>query len=226
MLVRLEAHMRGGRMLILPLVVVFALLFTGCGTGGASAGRPTATATPSPTPTPKVLYQADWASGASPWKLAPGWKVSSSGLSNDGSSATPIYIPYTPSASNYTVEIVMQVEDVVGKSACGNMYGLQGQTEAGEPVYFAVIACVDHQFHGWSEIYSATDSHSMSTYDFTPGRSSRAYTIVVSGPYVTYLLNGAQLGTVKCDRPTSPSRLLLMNSGVKTEIQRITITTP
>ncbi|HEU0028297.1 MAG TPA: hypothetical protein VFQ25_14385 [Ktedonobacterales bacterium] len=226
-MVKLEAApMRGGRQLILPLLAALTLLIAGCGGGSASADHPTATATPSPTPVPRVLYQANWTKDASAWKLAPGWKIASTGLSNDGSSATSVYIPYTPTASKYTIEIVMRLDDVVGKAACGNTYGLQGQTEAGDAVYFAVIACVDHQFHGWSEIYSATYSHSMSTYDFTPGRSSRAYTIVVDGPYVTYLLNGAELGTVQCDRPTSPNHLLLMNIGVKTEIQSITITTP
>lgn len=222
----MKANERGGRMLTLPLVALVSLLIAGCGAGNASVSHPSATATPSPTPIPKVLYQADWTGGASQWRLASGWKVTSTGLSNSGTTTTTVYIPYTPTISHYTIEIVLQLNDVVGQSACGNEYGLQAQTEAGEAVYNAVIACVDHQFHGWSEIYSATDSHTMSTYDFTPGRSPHSYTIIVDGPYVSYLLNGAELGTVKCDLPTTPNRLLLLNTGLQTEIQRITITTP
>jgi hypothetical protein len=222
----IKANMRGGHMLILPLVALLSLLIAGCGAGGASVSRPTATATPSPTPTPRVLYQADWTGGASQWKLAPGWKATSTGLSNSGTATSSVYIPYTPSASRYTIEIVLQVNAVIGASACGNAYGVQAQTANGDAVYYAVIACMDRQFHGESEIYSATDIKQFSTYDFTPGRSPHSYTIIVDGPYVTYLLNGAELGTVKCDRPTAPNRLLLLNTNLETLIQSITITTP
>lgn len=224
----LMASVRGGRRLVLPLVAALALLITGCGASGVSANRPAATAPPSPTPAPKVLYQADWTgSGVSQWKLAPGWQITSTGLNNTGAvGGASVYIPYTPTTSAYTVEIVMQLEAVVGKSACSNSFGLEGQTETSAPVYFATVTCMDQQWHGFANIYSATDSSQFHTYDYTPGRSSRTYTVNVDGPYVTYLLNGAQLGTVKCDLPTAPSRLLLLNSGLQTEYQRITITTP
>ncbi|HEU0028298.1 MAG TPA: hypothetical protein VFQ25_14390 [Ktedonobacterales bacterium] len=225
-MVNLMVRMRGGRMLVLPLVAALALLIASCDAGAASTSHPAPTATLAPTPAPKVLYQADWTKDASQWKLAPGWKVTPSGLANDGEGSASVYIPYTPTTSNYTVEIVLRLDDVYGKSACGNSYGVQAQTQAGDAVYFAVIACMDAKWHGFAQIYSATDGHSISTQDYTPGRSPRTYTINVDGPYVTYLLNGAELGTVKCDRATSPNRLLLMNTNLETVIQSITITTP
>lgn len=224
MIANLMDRMRGGRILILPLVATLALLIAGCG-GAVSAGAPAATATPSPTPTPKVLYQADWTNDASQWKLAPGWRVTPDGLATDGAHSTSVYIPYTPAASNYTVEMVATVSDI-RPSQCGDEFGMQGKTAAGDTVYFAGIVCIDNQLHGWSEIYSATDTKQFSTQDYTTSRGPRTYTVNVDGPYVTYILNGGELGTVKCNRPTAPNRLLLLNIGVKMVIQRITITTP
>lgn len=213
-------------LLMLTLCATLTLAVAGCDAGTASVKRPTATATPSPTPTPKTLYQSDWTKDASQWKLAPGWKMTSSGLSNDGTSKTSVYIPYTPTVSSYTIEMVVQVNNVLGPVACGNEFGLQAQTEAGATVYFAVVNCVEHNLHTFAEIYSATDSSQFHTNDYTPGRNPRTYTINVDGPYVTYSMNGAEVGTVKCDLPTTPNHLLLLNTGLQTEIQRIIITTP
>ncbi|HEU0028296.1 MAG TPA: hypothetical protein VFQ25_14380 [Ktedonobacterales bacterium] len=225
-MVNLKTRVRRGHMLILPLVAALALLITGCDAGAASTSHPAATATPSPTSVPKILYQADWTKDASQWKLAPGWKMTTTGLSNGGTSKTSVYIPYTPSVSSYTIEMDVQVNTVVGPIACGNEFGLQAQTVAGDAVYFALVACVEHNLHTFAEVYSATDTAQFHTNDYTPGRSTRTYTINVDGPWVTYSMNGAEVGTIKCARPTTPDRLLLLNSGLRTEIQRITITTP
>jgi hypothetical protein len=226
MIAHLVARTHGGRRLILPLLAALALLITGCGASGVSTGRSAATATPSPTPAPKVLYQADWTKDASQWKLAPGWTMTATGLSNGGTSKTSVYIPYAPTVSSYTIEMEVQVNAVLGPVACGNEFGVQAQTEAGAAVYFAVVACVEHNLHTFAEIYSATDTSEFHTNDYTPGRNPRQYTITVDNSYVTYAMNGAEVGTIKCAQPTSPARLLLLNTGLQTEIQRITITTP
>ena len=215
-----------GRMLIFPLFATLALLVAGCDAGSPTVSRPAATATPSLTPTPKVLYQANWKSDASQWSLAPGWSLTPTGIANSGATMTSIIIPYTPTATSYTVEMVIQVNAVVGPSACGNRFGLEGQTPAGAPIYDAVISCMERNFHSFAHLYAATNTRQFATYDFTPGTSSRTYDVIVDGQYVSYVMNGSFLGTVECDLPTSPSRLMLLNSGLKTEIQRITITTP
>lgn len=215
-----------GHMLFLPLFVALALLVAGCDAGVSSVSRPTATATPSPTPAPKVLYQTNWQSDASAWSLEPGWRLTASGIANSGSSKTSIVVPYTPTATNYTIAIVLKVNAILGSVACGNEFGLKGETTTGQTVYFAVVTCIEHNFHSFAEIYSATDTSEFHTNDYTPGTTSRTYYVTVEGQYVTYMLNGALVGTVKCDMPTAPNRLVLLNTGMDTEIQSITITTP
>jgi hypothetical protein len=212
--------------LIPALCALLALTLAGCATGSPTANHPGATATPPATATPKILYQADWSGSASQWSLAPGWRLSPTGLANDGSSATSVYLPYTPSASSYTIEMVIQLNAVLGPVACGNEFGLEALTAAGATVYFAGITCVEHNFHTFADLYSETDAGQFRTSDYTPGRNPRVYDVVVDGAYVTYVMNGAELGAIKCDLPTAPNRLLLLNTGLQTEIQRITITTP
>ena len=224
-MVNLMNHTRG-RMLILPLFVALALLVAGCDAGVSSVSRPTATATPSPTPTPRVLYQANWSSDASQWSLAPGWRLSASGISNSGSSVTSIMIPYTPTVTDYTIKIALKVNAVRGPVACGNEFGLKSETPEGKTVYYAVIACIEHNLHSFAEVYSATDTSEFHTNDYTPGTNSRTYSVSVQGQYVSYQLNDAFVGTVKCGLPTSPIRLALLNTGMDTEILGITITTP
>ncbi len=215
-----------GRMPFLPLFAALALLVAGCDAGVSSVSRPTATATPSPTVTPKVLYQTNWKTDASAWSLEPGWRLTESGIANDGSSKTSIVVPYTPTATNYTITIVLKVNAILGPVACGNEFGLKGETTAGQTVYFAVVTCIEHNFHSFAEVYSATNTSDFHTNDYTPGTTSRTYYVTVEGQYVTYMLNGALVGTVKCDAPTAPNRIVLLNAGMATEIQSITITTP
>lgn len=218
-----------GPLAMMSLCALLALAIAGCDAGATSVSHPTATTTPAPTATPKILYQADWAGGASQWSLAQGWQLTPTGLSNSGNgsaTATSVYIPYTPTASSYTIEMVIQLNNVLGAVACGNELGLEAQTPAGEPIYYATVTCVERNFHTFAEIYSATDTSQFHTNDYTPGRTPRVYDVIVDGSYATYVINGAEVGTVKCDRPTAPIRLLLLNVGLQTEIQRITITTP
>ncbi len=216
-----------GPLLTLSIFLALSLSIAGCDAGSASVSRPAATATPSPTPIPRVIYQTDWSRDASQWTLAPGWRLSSSGLSNDGAGAEPLVIPYTPTVTNYTVAIALKVNAIRGgPQACGNQYGLKGETRAGKAVYFASITCIERNFHSFAELYSATNTAEFSTNDYTPGTSARTYYITVEGQYVSYQINTAFVGTVKCDLPTSPGRLVLINANMATEIQSITITTP
>jgi hypothetical protein len=220
-------HTRG-RMLILPLfVVALALLVVGCDSGASSVNRPTATATPSPTPVPRILYQSNWSSDASQWHLTPGWKLSSSGLSNSGYTTSPLMIPYTPTVTDYTISIALKVNAVRGNlQACGNEYGLEGETPEGKAVYYAAITCIQHNLHTFADIISATNPNEFDTNDYTPSLGFRSYIIVVRGEYVTYQVNTAFVGAINCDLPTSPSRLALINTNMDTTIQSITITTP
>ena len=219
-------HTRG-RMLILPLLVALALFVAGCDAGAPSASRPSATSTLSPTPVPRILYQSKWSSDASKWNLTPGWSLSSSGLSNDGYSTGPLVIPYTPTVTDYTISIALSVNAVRGDlQACGNEYGLEGETPAGKAVYFAAITCIEHNLHTFAEFYSATNSQEFYTNDYTPSLGFRTYIITVRGEYVTYQINSSFVGTITCDLPTSPNRLVLLNTNMATEIADITITTP
>ena len=210
----------------LALILGVAALLAACATGAPRASQPTATATPAPTTPPHILYQADWAHGASQWTLPAGWRISADGLANGGHSATQVTIPYTPSVQDYTIEIVLKVNAVVGAAACGNAFGLEGQTPGGAAVYDATVSCIDHQYHGFSYIYCSNADGGSSTYDYATGVSPRVYEINVAGQNVSYTLSGAFLGTSRCALPTAPARLVLLNTGMDTIIQRITITTP
>lgn len=118
--------------LVLSLALALAALLAGCATGAPSASRPAAaTATPAPTATPRVLYQVDWTRDARQWTLPAGWRITTDGLANSGHSATRVTIPYTPAVKNYTVQLTLKVNAVVGPSACGNAFGLEGQTAGG-----------------------------------------------------------------------------------------------
>lgn len=213
-----------------PIALVFALalaaLLAGCAIGSPSASHPTPTQTPAPTATPKVVYQADWTGGASQWTLPAGWRITPSGLANSGASDTPITIPYTPATMSYSVQFVMQIHKVVGASACNNVYGLKGLTSSGDAVFTAGVNCVDQQYHGSAEVFSTSSTGNFDTYDYTPGTSSRIYTVAVDGEYVSFYLNDSFLGTVKCVEPTAPLHLVLYSSGLDMEIQQVTITTP
>ena len=214
-----------GHALVLALLSLGAALLAGCG-GASSAGIAAATATPAPTATPRTLYQADFAHSAGQWQVTDGWKVTADGLANNGHSATPMVIPYTPTAVNYTITITLTVNAVVGANACGNEFGLEGRTASGEHIWDAVIVCIDNRYHGESEIYCSNADGGMGTYDYSTGVSSRMYVVQVEGQYVSYSPSGQDLGTSQCALPTSPAKLTLLNSGVATLIQSITITTP
>ncbi|HEX9037755.1 MAG TPA: hypothetical protein VF808_12290 [Ktedonobacterales bacterium] len=208
---------------ILPALVVVAL--AGCA-AATTANHPSATMTPAPTVTPRTLYQANWKSGAGQWNLPTGWRLTPDGLTNGGHSLTKAEIPFTPAVANYTITITLQVNAVVGPSACGNAFGLEGQTASGAPVYDALISCIDHGYHGFSYVYCSNADGGMNTYDYTTGVSSRTYVINVEGQYVSYMPSGSFLGTSHCSLPTSPVKLTLVNTGMDTIIQDITITTP
>ncbi len=216
-----------GPVLILSLLTLLALFVAGCDAGNASVKQPASTATPSPTPVPRVLYQANWSADASKWTLASGWSLSSAGLSNSGYTTTSLVIPYTPTMKDYTIAIALKVNVIRGgPQACGNEYGLEGETPEGKAIYFAAITCIQHNFHSFAELYSATDTSQFRTNDYTPSTNSRTYTITVQGESVSYQINDAYVGTVNCDLPTAPSRLVLLNANMDTAIQSITITTP
>ena len=212
----------------ITLLLSLALLapLAGCALGAPSASHPTATLPPAPTPTPRTLYQADWSSDASQWTVPAGWRITASGLANSGDSNTPITIPYTPQGSSYSVQFVMQIHKVVGASACNNVYGLKGLASSGDAVFTAGVNCVDSQYHGSAEVFSTASTGNFDTYDYTPGTSSRTYTVAVDGEYVSFFLNDSFLGTVQCVAPTAPVRLTFYSSGLDMEIQRVTITTP
>lgn len=225
-MVKLMTRARGP-MLIFSLFALLALFVAGCDAGSASVNHPTATATPSPTPVPRVLYQANWSADASKWSLAPGWTLSSTGLSNDGAGTAPLVIPYSPTVKDYTVKITLKINAIRGgPAACGNEYGLEGETPAGKSVYYAAITCIQHNFHSFADLYSATNTAEFYTNDYTPSVNSRTYYITVQGQSVSYQINTAFVGTVQCDLPTSPNRLVLLNTNMATEIADITITTP
>ncbi len=216
-----------GPMLVFSLLTLLALFVAGCDAGNASVKQPAVTVTPSPTPAPRILYQANWSADASKWNLAPGWSLSSSGLSNNGLGTASLVIPYTPTAKNYTIAIALKVNAIRGgPQACGNEYGLEGETTEGKAIYFAAITCIQHNFHSFAELYPATDTSQFDTNDYTPSTNSRTYIITVQGESVSYQINDAFVGTVNCDLPTAPSRLVLLNANMDTAIQSITITTP
>ena len=110
--------------------------------------------------------------------------------------------------------------------ACGNEYGLEGETPDGKAIYYAAITCIQHNLHTFADLNSATNSQEFYTNDYTPSFGYRTYIITVRGAYVTYQINSSFVGTIKCDLPTSPSRLVLLNTNMDTAIQSITITTP
>lgn len=213
------------RALIVAALGLFAALLAGCGSA-ATVSRPAATATPAPTAAPQVLYQVDFAHGGSAWKLPAGWKLTPDGLANSGHSTAPLMIPYTPTATNYTITITLKVNAVVGPNACGNEFGLEGWTPDGAKVYDAVIACIDQRYHGESELYCSNLDGGMGTWDYATSTGSRDYVINVAGQNVSYSPSGQDLGTSHCALPTSPAKLMLLNSGVDTIIQGVTITTP
>jgi hypothetical protein len=209
-----------------PLVfMTLASLLVACG-GVSGANHPAALTTPAPTATSRILYQTDWTNGASDWKLPKGWTITPDGLNNNGHNATSAIIPYTPTVANYSIEIVMQVNAVVGPSACGNVFGLESRTTSNAIVYDALISCITPQYHGFAEIYASNSDGGGATYDYTTGTSSRVYDINIEGQYVSYTYSGSFLGMVHCKQPTSPNQLELVNAGVATTITRITITTP
>jgi hypothetical protein len=218
----------GRPILHISLLALLALVVTGCDAGNARAKQPAATATPSPTPVPQVLYQANWKAGVDKWNLTPGWSLSAAGLSNNGLGAAPLVIPYTPTVKDYTIAIALKVNAVRGgPQACGNQYGLKGETPAGKSIYYAAITCIQHNLHTFAVLYSATDtSHQFNTNDYTPSTNSRTYTITVRGESVSYQINDAFVGSITCNLPTAPSRLVLLNANMDTAIQSITITTP
>jgi hypothetical protein len=209
--------------LALSLALGLAALLAGC---APSADHRASTLPPAPTATPQVLYQADWTRDAGQWALPAGWRITADGLANSGHSATRVIIPYSPTVKNYTIELTLKVNAVVGASACGNAFGLEGQTAAGAAVYDATVSCIDRQYHGFSYIYCSNADGGMSTYDYATGVSPRVYDINVADQYVSYTLSGAFLGTSHCDLPTAPAKLVLLNTGMDTVIRRITITTP
>ena len=95
-----------------------------------------------------------------------------------------------------------------------------------KPSTYAAITCIEHNLHTFADVYSATNSQEFYTNDYTPSLGFRTYIITVQGEYVSYQINTAFVGTIKCDLPTSPSRLALLNTNMDTAIQSITITTP
>lgn len=214
-----------GRALIVATLSLFAALLAGCG-AAATADRPAATATPAPTAVPKVLYQADFAQGASQWKMQDGWKITAAGLANSGHTTTRMVIPYTPTATNYTITMTLKVNAVVGPNACGNEFGLEARTPGGDPIWDSVIACIDQRYHGESEMYCSNVDGGMGTWDYATGVNARTYIIQVQGQLVSYSPSGQNLGSSQCERPTSPATLTLLNAGMDTIIQSITITTP
>jgi hypothetical protein len=210
----------------MSVLALSAALLTGCAAGSTTANNLSASRTPAPTATPQVLYQADFSGRASTWNVADGWRLTSGGLANSGHSTTTMVIPYTPAVANYTITMTIKVNAVVGPSACGNEFGLEGQTPGGEHVWDAVIACIDSRYHGESEMYCSNVDGGMGTWDYATGVSPRTYVVNVVGQYVSYSPSGQDLGTSHCALPTSPLKLVLLNSGVDTIIQSITITTP
>jgi hypothetical protein len=209
----------------LAFTASLATLLAACG-AAPKANKPHATTIPIATVASRVLYQADWKNGASAWRLASGWRITSNGLANDGLGAAPVDIPYRPTVADYTVTITLQVNAVVGKNVCGNTFGLEGHTLAGAIVYDAAILCVTPQLHAFANINSSNADGGFHSYDYTTGYESRVYVIKVQGQDVTYIYSGAFLGTVHCNQPTSPNILRLLNAGMDTITQSITITTP
>lgn len=216
-------HRASFTLVFLTLASIVTLL-AACGSA-STVRKPAATATPSPTATPQVLYQANWTDGASAWTLTPGWSITPAGLANNGQGAASVVIPYTPTVANYTVVITMAVNTVVWTD-CGSTFGLEGRTEADAIVYDAIINSICPNLHGFASVYSSNSDGGFVTYDYTTGRSVRTYTINVNGPLVSYYYSTAFLGTVRCDKPTQPNKLTLVNAGVSTIISKIVITTP
>jgi hypothetical protein len=219
------------RLVTIAATLIVGLMSAGCDpvtSISRSSGEPP-TPVVSPVVASKTLYQSDWSARASEWPATPHWQVRDGALVNDGGGATPIAVPYHPAVENYTIEIVMTVEQIRGESACANSYGLEGLNDSGQPVYFTTVACVDKQRHGFSYLYPANasgDSSGTHTYDYTTGSSPHTYYIVVRGKYVTFNLNDSSLGTISCDNMTKTSRLLLLDSHIGLSVQSIKITTP
>ncbi len=210
-------------------VLLAALALAGCDAGSSStAKRSSATPTPTTTVAPRILYQADFTQRASEWTLPPHWSIANGALNNDGGGFNSITIPYEVTAQTYSVNIQMRVSAINGLGY-NNQYRIDGYTPAGKLLYTASVSSLNQQNHGFSQVFPAQpdpNNPGFGTYDFTPGITSRAYTVQVDGRYINFICGGSSLTTVTSATPLAPARIELVDQTVRLTVESVTITTP
>jgi hypothetical protein len=208
-----------------------SLALAGCAPATASA-KPTPTLSPTKTHTPRVLYQADFTSRASEWKLPPHWSIVNGALRNDGQGPDLIElpIPYQVTVPNYTLtmQILILAADGPGVS---DKYAFVGKGPSGKLLYTAALNDVERSLHSYALIYpanpDASNSHNVGYYDFTPGRQTRPYQVQVAGSFISFSAGGSLIGTpVKSADQLSPAQLVFVDKSMQLVIQSVTITTP
>ncbi len=230
---------RGGRhgarrpfMGVTMVALATALALVGCAPAATPGGKSAATPAPTATSAPKTLYQADFTTRASEWKLPAHWSIVNGALENDGQSSavSELPIPYRVAAPNYTLTLQILTLAANGPGVNGE-YGFLGRSTAGKLLYTAELTDVEHTLHSYAVMYPAnpdtSNNNNFGTYDFTPGRQTRPYQVQVEGPFISFLAGGSLVGTpVKSADQLSPAQLSIVDQAVQLSIQSLTITTP
>jgi hypothetical protein len=219
------------RAALAALGLIVALALAGCAPAASSA-KPTPTPSPTATPAPRVLYQADFTSRASEWKLPAHWSIVNGALQNDGTSSavSELPIPYQVTVPNYTLSMQILTLAANGKNV-SDEYGFLGKSPSGKLLYTAALTQVEPTLHSYAVCYPAnpdtSNNNNFGTYDFTPGRQSRPYQVQVEGQFVSFVAGGSLVGTpVKSLDQLSPAQLVFVDQNMQLVIQGLTITTP
>jgi hypothetical protein len=150
-------------------------------------------ATPPPGGTGAVLYAADWSSGLSGWVGDPSWKTLRGVLLNDGTGGGhAILAPYDAGTlADYAIEAKIRVTRPGGY---GHGFGLDTRRTTDRQGYYGTV-----RSNGSTGI-GEQGNPIVGGKPFTPDNGWHTYRLHVDGNVVTFLVDGAVLGTVTDNR--------------------------
>jgi hypothetical protein len=195
--------------LILVGFLLFSLVACSSGTSSTTVPPPaTATAakqsypTQTPLPAGTVLYQANLSHGLAGLQGSQGWKAQQGQLESDPSGSATFTIPYQPTASNYAVEVRIQIVRSVPPN--GGYFSIFAPKTPGKDGYQAGISGLKGSAprpfgdHPQSQVFIVPNGDmtlgSGLPQDHEPGTAWHTYRVEVHGNEASLLADGVQIG--------------------------------
>jgi hypothetical protein len=152
-------------------------------------------------------------------------------LINDGHGTTTLPVPYTVTATNYSIAVQMRVLGVNAGSAALK-FGLLGlpRSDTDPALFNAQLICYRPAptCTGASALgtQGPDPRGSFTSYDFVSGAIERTYRIEVLGKGVDLCISEVCLDSISSIRPLAPARLALTDQYVRLAITGFEVTTP